>query len=121
MIIFYSGYGSNWNAMKAVLHSKLNDPVLQQSLLSTGDAFLLEHNSVKGRDAVWSNNYDGTGTNWLGYQSMILRAELNQNRHQSKMMCDFVDLHDSSRLNDEWQNLVLEATKTIHKALGTRY
>lgn len=34
--------------------------------------FLLEHNETT-RDDTWSDNYNGTGSNWLGLQLMIIR------------------------------------------------
>jgi predicted NAD-dependent protein-ADP-ribosyltransferase YbiA (DUF1768 family) len=42
-------------------------------LLATGNAFILEHNDVKGRDAKWSDNHDGTGLNLLGLALMLVR------------------------------------------------
>lgn len=73
----YAGYGSNWKGMKDVLRNKFQPGSdMAAGLLATGDAFLLEHNSVPGRDKVWSDNYDGEGTNWLGLQLMLLRGEL---------------------------------------------
>mmetsp|Transcript_22997 Transcript_22997/g.42328 ORF Transcript_22997/g.42328 Transcript_22997/m.42328 type:complete len:272 (-) Transcript_22997:51-866(-) len=73
----YHGYGNNWKGMLAVLRAKFKPgSKFAQGLLATSDAFLLEHNSVKGRDAVWSNNHIGDGTNWLGMQLMLLRDEL---------------------------------------------
>ena len=73
----YAGHGSNWAAMAAVLRSKfIPGSQLAQMLVSTGDAFLLEHNESVGRDEVWSDNRNGEGTNWLGLQLMLLRDEL---------------------------------------------
>jgi len=79
----YGGFGSNWKAMWAVLRAKFQPGPLPTSkgvvtqpfglgsplatrLVETGDSFLLEHNERTGRDLVWSDNQDGTGSNWLG-------------------------------------------------------
>lgn len=71
----FSGYGSNWLAMMAVLEAKFSPgtPILGL-LLQTQDAFLLEHDDRKCPfPSVWSDNHDGTGRNWLGLQLMWLR------------------------------------------------
>lgn len=71
----YAGLGRD-DAMKAVLTQKFGDPEFQQALLATGDAYLLEHNEVKGRDDYWSDDHDGTGQNMLGKTLMALRHSL---------------------------------------------
>ena len=58
-----------------MLRAKFEQPELSERLLGTSSAFLLEHNRWRGRDATWSDNWDGTGLNWLGLQLMLLRAE----------------------------------------------
>jgi len=76
----YSGHGNNWSGMLHVVTQKFShSPVMQAALLATGDAFLVEHNSVHGRDTIWSDNWDGSGTNWLGIQLMMVRDTLAQN------------------------------------------
>ena len=71
------GYGSRWQAMVAVLCGKFAmGSELADMLLATGDAFLLEHNSVHGRDTTWSNNAVGDGKNWLGMALMVVRDRL---------------------------------------------
>lgn len=73
----YGGFGSNWAGMLGVLHEKYKPgSECSKALLETGDAFLLEHNSVAERDKIWSDNCDGEGTNWLGLQLMLIRDEL---------------------------------------------
>ena len=63
--------------MWAVLEAKFcRGSEMATALLRTRDAFLLEHNSIQGRDNVWSDNADGEGTNWLGMQLMLLRDNL---------------------------------------------
>lgn len=71
----YAGLGQR-GAMMAVLRLKFADPTLGKILLDTGDAYLLEHNSTPGRDRIWSDNHDGTGTNYLGISLMDVRAEI---------------------------------------------
>ncbi len=71
----YAGLGRD-GAMKAVLASKFADPNLQQGLMATGDAYLLEHNSRSGRDRYWSDNHNGTGLNMLGKTLMSIRQSL---------------------------------------------
>lgn len=67
--------GLKWHgAMKAVLTEKFSDPLLQQAMLLTNQAYLLEHNIVAGRDSRWSDNHDGTGENMLGKTLMEVRA-----------------------------------------------
>jgi len=73
----YGKYGTNVKAMDAVLNVKFAIPALKKALLATGDAFLLEHNEVSGRDKFWSDNYDGTGANALGWLLMRIRNRLN--------------------------------------------
>ena len=62
--------------MLAVLRAKFQDPELAQKLLRTGNAFLLEHSSHPGKECVWSDGFDGSGSNWLGLQLMMVRALL---------------------------------------------
>ncbi|HSX10268.1 MAG TPA: NADAR family protein, partial [Chlamydiales bacterium] len=63
--------------MKEVLAAKIDqNPLIASRLAATGDAFLVEHNPVKGRDAFWSDDCDGTGRNMLGILWMELRSEM---------------------------------------------
>ncbi|KAJ1615928.1 hypothetical protein T492DRAFT_1152584 [Pavlovales sp. CCMP2436] len=74
---FGRGNGANWRAMQAVLAAKFAPgSELACALLATKSSFLLEHNETAGRDSIWSDNFDGTGTNWLGAQLMLLRERL---------------------------------------------
>jgi len=76
----YGGYGTGWNAMWAVLNAKFGPGMpWAEALLKTGDAFLLKHDSIEGRDKVWSDNSDGEGANWLGVQLMLIRDQLSGN------------------------------------------
>jgi hypothetical protein len=102
-------------------------------LVSTGDAFLLEHNSVHGRDATWSDNAVGDGENWLGMALMVVRDRLlrgtdgagargAQTGPWSQWLTDEcgvdLDAGPSSGKTSEhpvWQEVVLAATNaTIH-------
>ena len=71
-----SGSDPAYDAMLDVLWSKFEDEELADKLLATGDAFLLEHNVVSGRDKKWSDNHDGSGANALGEALMATRARL---------------------------------------------
>ena len=94
----YHGLGNNWNAMLAVLHEKFKPGTSRATaLLQTGTAFLLEHNSVVGRDEYWSDDGMGTGRNWLGLQLMILREELSGARGA---LCHLHQLVDQGALID---------------------
>jgi len=65
----------NVQIMTDVLRAKMDQhPEIAEWLLATGGAYLVEHNPVKGRDAFWSDNHDGTGQNMLGKIWMHLRA-----------------------------------------------
>ncbi len=63
--------------MKEVLAAKIDqNPLIASWLDATGDSFLVEHNAVKGRDAFWSDDFDGMGKNMLGTLWMELRSEI---------------------------------------------
>lgn len=124
----YGGFGSNWAGMLGVLRSKYRPgSECAKSLLATGETFLLEHNSVSGRDKVWSDNFDGNGTNWLGLQLMLIRDDLNQlngnlkAEEWSATMTQFaqnsVELSTGALLGDRtsnaWQQAVLEAAEAV--------
>lgn len=67
--------------MKEVLLAKVHqNPIIASKLEATGDAALVEHNPVKGRDAFWSDDHDGTGLNMLGKLWMEIRSELQSNQ-----------------------------------------
>lgn len=72
-----AGFCNAFLAMLHVLRAKFpRDSELAAALLKTAPDFLLLHGSFKGDDPVWSDNFDGTGTNWLGLQLMLIRDEL---------------------------------------------
>ncbi len=70
----YAGLGRD-RAMKEILTQKFSDPLLKQALFLTGDAYLLEHNEVKGRDSYWSDDHNGSGENMLGKTLMAIRKD----------------------------------------------
>lgn len=114
----YSGFGSNWNAMWAVLEAKFLDPVFRQRLLNTGDAYLLEHNEQTGRDNIWSDNHDGTGTNWLGLQLMLLRDQLGSRDDWTSWISRQIDLMTGKPLgSSQWQTATSSATASILTAI----
>ena len=63
--------------MTDVLQSKVaQHPEIAEWLLATGEAYLVEHNPVKGRDVFWSDDSDGSGQNMLGKLWMQVRYSL---------------------------------------------
>lgn len=69
--------GEKVKAMRSVLAEKFKSgSFCARALLATGSAYLVEHNPVKGRDAFWSDDYDGTGQNMLGRLLMEQRESL---------------------------------------------
>ncbi len=63
--------------MREVVNAKFNqNPDLKELLLATGHAYLVEHIPVKGRDAFWGDDFDGTGLNWLGGIAMEARGNM---------------------------------------------
>jgi len=119
----FGGLGNNWKGMQAVLDAKFQNQGLADLLRKTGDTFLLEHNSVRGRDYVWSDNHDGTGTNWLGLQLMILRDKLNHKTNW-QFVGRYIDLSTGEPWNDtgkrEWQKIVRKANQATMDELGGR-
>jgi len=129
----YNGTGGNFQGMYKVLQSKFGVVDLRDILLRTGDAFLLEHNSVSGRDTVWSNNNIGDGANWLGMQLMLLRDDLNVDcgftrTDKQTSWTEFItetcriSKKDGKARDPEqeqfWSAAVQEATKRVKHVLG---
>ena len=71
---------ANLQAMYQILQIKFQNPEFGQKLHETEDYLLIEHNETEGRDSVWSNNYNGLGSNALGLLLMIIRHE-NREKH----------------------------------------
>lgn len=108
----YCGYGSNWNAMFAVLRQKFKPGSELAELLSgTGEAFLLNRVYAKGTDMVWSDNNDGSGLNWLGMQLMLIRDEVRKTEGRwtkaIRMAVDITSGQSYSEVSVEpWQEAV---------------
>jgi len=119
----YGGFGSNWAGMLAVLSAKFRPGApWTESLLKTGDAFLLEHNSVAGRDKVWSDNHDGEGTNWLGMQLMLVRDRLSGQSSWTAYISRLVDLRTGQPRGQaeaiRWQKAVRSSNRALKAALS---
>lgn len=118
----YGGHGSNWSAMISVLRVKFKPgSVLASWLLMTGNAFLLEHNNKVGRDKIWSDNSDGSGSNWLGLLLMLLRDELRTPRQKGFNWTYWIQTHvnlETGQPRDrEWQGLVCLAARFLNGRL----
>ena len=89
--------------MLKVLRAKFEPgSALADMLLSTGNAFLLEHNPRVGRDSVWSNDGNGTGRNWLGLQLMLLRDELRHTSSERSSWTTFIKSQVDIGSGDYW-------------------
>jgi ribA/ribD-fused uncharacterized protein len=79
---------NNLPVMRQVVAAKFSqNPDLKNLLLATGNAYLVEHLPVQGRDAFWGDDHNGTGQNWLGRIAMQVRGNLGggapvQRNHQ---------------------------------------
>jgi ribA/ribD-fused uncharacterized protein len=63
--------------MREVVYAKFcQNADLAELLLATGNAYLVEHTPVRGRDAFWADDHNGTGQNWLGRIAMETRGSL---------------------------------------------
>ena len=91
---------------------------MAEALKATGDAFLLEHNSVQGRDGVWSDNNDGTGQNWLGLQLMLVRDRLTGLNEWTNWIDGELDLRTGKPRAEKWQKAVMSATHVVREALA---
>jgi predicted NAD-dependent protein-ADP-ribosyltransferase YbiA (DUF1768 family) len=125
----FDGRGSNWLAMWEVLLQKFKNTKMQNLLLKTGDAFLLEHNprkltgrNRKGRDVVWSDDWDGEGRNWLGALLMLLRDYLRKQRGEPPLWEDYLAQIFNMRTGEYhhgqeqiWQAIVRMASQAIRE------
>ncbi|CAE8710445.1 unnamed protein product [Polarella glacialis] len=113
----FAGYGTAWQAMRAVLAAKFSKGSdMANALRKTENAFLLEHNSFTGRDDIWSDNCDGSGKNWLGLLLMLRRTELFS--YSPSWLRASVDDQTGSFPNREWADKVQEAARRINLELG---
>jgi len=118
----FAGFGSNWRGMWAVLQAKFQPGSrMAEALISTGDAFLLHHNSASGRDTVWSDNCDGEGTNWLGLQLLLLRDQLTGLTDWTDFLVSLVDRDSGKPLGYQarhtWQDIVRLAGRALMAAV----
>lgn len=117
----YGGYGSHWAAMLATLRAKFSKGNIKVALLQTGNSFLMEHNSVEGRDSVWSDNCKGNGSSWLGLQLMLVRDELSGQDVWTNFIRTHIDLDSGAPLSDTgkaiWQHTVERACSALEAAL----
>lgn len=109
----YGGRGSNWAAMWDVHWAKFSSPKMREALRRTGDAFLLEHNNKAGKDSLWSDNFDGTGTNWRGLQLMLLRDQLTETGKWTAWLSKRMDLRSGRAYNSDWQLAVQAAVAQV--------
>lgn len=73
----WGGFGNSWRMMIAILRKKFTSTAtLAAALISTGDAYLVEHQEGYDSDNTWSDFCDGSGSNWLGLNLMRVRDEL---------------------------------------------
>eukprot|EP00961_Rhodomonas_salina_P092477 1244284-Rhodomonas_salina.1 len=110
-------------AMLTVLREKFaQGSELAVKLLETRDSFLLEHTSTQGRDLLWSDNMDGTGANWLGFQLMLIRDELRERKAKASSQTLTGSLGWTAFLRDpcgqRWQRMVCEASQLVLKKLN---
>jgi len=67
----------NLQVMREVVNAKFTQNAdLKELLLATGHTYLVEHIPVRGRDAFWGDDHNGTGQNWLGRIAMEVRGNL---------------------------------------------
>ena len=112
----YSGYGNNVEAMKIVLWQKFAIPTMTQKLIATGDTFLLEHNDMEGRDAIWSDNYVGNGKNLLGMLLMLIRDNITGRDSWTTFINTHFDFTSHS-VSPVWQDCVSQASATVREAI----
>jgi len=116
----YAGYESKWKGMMAVLQAKFKSgSTLEKALEKTGEAFLLNHSGRHGEDPVWSDNYDGEGTNWLGLQLMLLRDRRTGWKKWTKFIESSIDVQTGDCIQSQdmkpnaWQDAVRSARAAI--------
>lgn len=113
----YKNNGNNKDGMYVVLCAKFTpESKIARKLLDTGDAILVEHNPRRGRDCIWSNNNDGSGSNFLGLMLMIIRDELRSPDVRSSWRM-FAEANKYDEKWSEWKTIVCTASKKILDAL----
>jgi len=116
-----AGFGNDWNAMLAVLEAKYEQgSQIAQSLLDTGDAFLLYHVPTVGDEDSWSDNFDGSGANWLGLQLMLIRDKLASTHYWTKLIRRLINVETgdpwSKLQEDHWREAVVGAADVVEGA-----
>jgi len=111
----YSGFGCAWIAMLAVLTAKFAAGSAPAAvLLDTGDAFLLAHDPIPGRDSTWSDGCDGEGANLMGMMLMLVRDVLARKQTWTAFLSNIFDLESGTALRggaqEQWQKVVRAAT-----------
>lgn len=81
---------SKRDAMFEVCKAKFSLPEFNAKILATGTSYLLEHTNRPGKDNRWSDNNDGTGTNWLGLTLMKVRAHFGGSDEPGVAGTDYV-------------------------------
>jgi hypothetical protein len=124
----FAGYHTAWCAMMAVLRAKFADETLHAWLRTSGDAFLLHHGSSIAGDSLWDNHSDGSGSNWLGLQLMLLRDEVQPSaggswtewvRDVCKLDLEYGRHSSADPGPQEWQKAVRKASHSTMARLGT--
>lgn len=74
---------------------------------------------MAGRDKVWSDNSDGSGSNWLGLQLMLRRDELRGGGEGgwAGFIRAAVDLQTGTPRSDAWQCAVRSANADLTRTL----
>ena len=112
----YNGNGSNWAGMHVVLCAKFAPgSAMADMLLKTGSTYLLEHKNRRGKDKIWSDNHDGSGSNWLGLLLMIVRDELRGT--ESSAWLKYAKVKQGHELWSEWMTMVRTASQALRDAL----
>ena len=109
-----------WDSMYNVLKSKFANQPLYNMLQNTNNSFIVEHNIVKGRDTRWSDDFDGTGLNWMGLLLMIIRdkARLPKNQYWTLWIKKHINIYNGSpKHNSYWNSVVGDATRTLRLLL----
>eukprot|EP00746_Dinoflagellata_sp_MGD_P125617 gnl/MRDRNA2_/MRDRNA2_60419_c0_seq1.p1 gnl/MRDRNA2_/MRDRNA2_60419_c0~~gnl/MRDRNA2_/MRDRNA2_60419_c0_seq1.p1 ORF type:complete len:271 (+),score=60.42 gnl/MRDRNA2_/MRDRNA2_60419_c0_seq1:63-875(+) len=118
----FGGFGSAWKMMRVILRMKfVAGSELANGLLSTQDAYLVEHQEGHDSDNEWSDYCNGSGKNWLGLQLMELRDELRSSKHGgwSAYAATAYDLETGvpQKGEEAWLKTVSKAAKALNTAL----
>jgi len=116
--------GDKLKAMKEVIAQKFRPGShLASRLKETKDSFLLEHNSVTGRDAFWSDDGTGEGSNWLGALLMLRRGLLLRQDGAADAWAVWVEQKvnlATGKVSPSWQGQVRKAREAVVAATAGR-